>query len=96
MIQIVKQTKPETELYSIVEYTSALIIRNRNNLLLRSTVFSNLPITNDYISLRTEDYSITQKREKISSLRNRIKTKMRNEEIDQQIKSLRNEWQRDF
>jgi hypothetical protein len=33
---------------------------------------------------------------KISLLRSRLKTKMTNENIDSQIKSIRNEWQRDI
>lgn len=39
---------------------------------------------------------VIKKPTKLSALRNKIKTKMSNDDIDKQISNLRGEWQRDI
>lgn len=50
----------------------------------------------DVIQLLDEAYILRKPLSQVSDLKGQIRTPMTNEQIDQQLEQIRNEWERDF
>ncbi len=80
-VTVNKLSKPETENLHLVRH-----VKKEKN----SKQVSNIANDNGNISVPAANGNY------FSNLRRRVKNKMTNDQIDQQIKSLRMEWQRDI